>query len=42
MSHQDNVSGIKVVREALGDLRNDVVFVGGSTASFYAGMESFC
>lgn len=27
--------------EALGDLRNDVVFVGGSTASFYADRETF-
>lgn len=41
MSHQDNVSRIKVVREALGDLRNDVVFVGGSTVSFYADRETF-
>jgi predicted nucleotidyltransferase len=41
MSHQDNVSRIKVVREALADLRNDVVFVGGSTVSFYADRESF-
>jgi predicted nucleotidyltransferase len=29
------------VREALADLRNDVVFVGGSTVSFYADRESF-
>lgn len=41
MSHQDNVSRIKVVREALGDLRHDVVFVGGSTVSFYADRETF-
>ena len=41
MSHQDNVSRIKVVREALGHLRNDVVFVGGSTVSFYADRETF-
>jgi predicted nucleotidyltransferase len=41
MSHQDNVSRIKVVREALGDLRDQVVFVGGSTVSFYADRETF-
>ena len=41
MSHQDNVSRIKVVREALGELRNEVVFVGGSTVSFYADRETF-
>lgn len=41
MSHQNNVSRIKVVREALGDLRNEVVFVGGSTVSFYADRETF-
>lgn len=41
MSHQDNVSRIKVVREGLGDLRDDVVFVGGSTVSFYADKETF-
>lgn len=41
MSHQDNVSRIKVVREALADLRDDVVFVGGSTVSFYADRATF-
>lgn len=41
MSHQDNVSRIKIVRDALGDLRDDVVFVGGSTVSFYADKETF-
>jgi predicted nucleotidyltransferase len=41
MSHQDNVSRIKVVRDALGDLRDQVVFVGGSTVSFYADRETF-
>src|SRR5688500_2524595 len=41
MSHQDNVSRIRVVREALGDIRNEVVFVGGSTVSFYADRETF-
>jgi hypothetical protein len=41
MSHQDNLSRIKVVREALGDLRGDVVFVGGSTVAFYAERETF-
>jgi predicted nucleotidyltransferase len=40
MSHQNNVSRIKVVREALGDLRNEVVFAGGSTVSFYADRQS--
>jgi predicted nucleotidyltransferase len=40
VSHQDNVSRIKVVREALGDLQNEVVFVGGSTISFYADQQT--
>jgi hypothetical protein len=39
MSRQNNVRRIKTVAAALGDLLNDVVFVGGSTVSFYAEFE---
>jgi predicted nucleotidyltransferase len=41
MSRQDNISRIKIVREALGHLHNEVVFVGGSTISFYADQQTF-
>lgn len=40
MSHEDNVSRIKTVCHALGDLKDQVVFVGGSTVSFYADRET--
>lgn len=36
MSHQTNITRIRAVYNALGDLRNDVVFVGGATVSLYA------
>ena len=36
MSHRDNIVRIKAVFNALGTLRKDVVFVGGSTVSLYA------
>jgi hypothetical protein len=36
MSHQKNLTRIKAVYNALGSLRNDVVFVGGATVSLYA------
>jgi predicted nucleotidyltransferase len=36
MSHQKNVLRIKAVHNALGSLRNDVVYVGGATVSLYA------
>lgn len=36
MSHQTNITRIRAVNNALGDLRNDVVFVGGATVSLYA------
>jgi predicted nucleotidyltransferase len=35
MSHKDNLIRIKAVYNALAHLRNDVVFVGGATVSFY-------
>lgn len=36
MTHQINVTRIKAVNNALGELRNEVVFVGGATVSLYA------
>lgn len=35
MSHRENLLRIKVVYESLGELANDVVFVGGATVSLY-------
>lgn len=35
MSHKINLLRIKAVYNALGELQNDVVFVGGATASLY-------
>ena len=36
MSHQTNITRIRAVSNALGDLRDKVVFVGGATVSLYA------
>ncbi len=36
MSHQTNITRIRAVSNALGDLRDRVVFVGGATVSLYA------
>jgi hypothetical protein len=36
MSHQINLLRIKAVHDALGSLRDDVVFVGGAIVSLYA------
>jgi predicted nucleotidyltransferase len=36
MSHQTNITRIRAVNNALGDLREEVVFVGGATVSLYA------
>jgi predicted nucleotidyltransferase len=36
MSHQANITRIRAVSNALGELRNKVVFVGGATVSLYA------
>lgn len=36
MSHQTNITRIRAVHLALGDLRDQVVFVGGGTVSLYA------
>ena len=36
MSHHINITRIKAVNNALGDLRDKVVFVGGATVSLYA------
>lgn len=41
MSHQNNVERIKTVFQALGELQNEVVFVGGATVSLYADQETF-
>lgn len=35
MSHQTNISRIKAVYNALEDLRDQVVFVGGATVSLF-------
>jgi predicted nucleotidyltransferase len=35
MSHHQNIARIKAVHDALGDLKNEVVFVGGATVSLY-------
>ena len=40
MSHHINVTRIKAVNNALGELRDKVVFVGGATVSLYADSES--
>lgn len=36
MSHQTNITRIRAVSNALGDLKDQVVFVGGATVSLYA------
>ena len=36
MSHSTNITRIKAVNNALGELRKDTVFVGGATVSLYA------
>ncbi|HXB45317.1 MAG TPA: hypothetical protein VNV85_14730 [Puia sp.] len=36
MSHRENITTIKAVYNALGPLKDDVVFVGGATVSLYA------
>jgi predicted nucleotidyltransferase len=41
MSHQNNVERIKTVFQSLGELQNEVVFVGGATVSLYADQETF-
>jgi predicted nucleotidyltransferase len=41
MSHQNNIARIKTVFDALGELQNEVVFVGGATVSFYPDQETF-
>ncbi|NJM26647.1 MAG: hypothetical protein HC859_15385 [Bacteroidia bacterium] len=41
MSHQNNIERITTVYEALGDLQDKVVFVGGATVSFYADQLAF-
>jgi hypothetical protein len=40
MSQQNNLFRIKAVHEALGPLKNDVVFVGGATVALYADREA--
>jgi len=41
MNHQNNIYRIKTVYEALDELQNTVVFVGGATVSFYADQQTF-
>lgn len=41
MSHEVNLARIKAVHNALGDMQNLVVFVGGSTISLYADQHAF-
>lgn len=41
MSHSNNITRIKAVSNALGELKNDVVFVGGATISLYADRRFF-
>jgi hypothetical protein len=36
MSHQTNITRIRAVNNALGELRKEVVLVGGATVSLYA------
>jgi predicted nucleotidyltransferase len=36
MNHQTNITRIRAVHNALGDLRDQVVYVGGATVSLYA------
>ena len=36
MSHQENLTRIKAVSNALDEFKNEVVFVGGATVSLYA------
>ncbi|GAA4335151.1 nucleotidyl transferase AbiEii/AbiGii toxin family protein [Flaviaesturariibacter amylovorans] len=40
MNHQNNITRIRAVYHALGDLSNEVVFVGGATVSLYADREA--
>lgn len=40
MSHHINVTRIKAVNNALGELRDEVVFVGSATVSLYADTAS--
>lgn len=40
MSHQTNISRIRAVHNALGDLRDQVVYVGGATVSLYADSQA--
>jgi len=36
MSHRENITRIKVVHNALGELNTEVIFIGGATVSLYA------
>ena len=40
MSYQENITRIRAVYNALGDLANEVVFVGGATVSLYADRQT--
>jgi predicted nucleotidyltransferase len=41
MSHRENITRIKAVYNALGELRDQVVFVGGATVSLYSDRDGF-
>ena len=41
MSHRENITRIKAVYNALGELQNQVVFVGGATVSLYSDRDGF-
>jgi hypothetical protein len=40
MSHQVNITRIRAVSNALGELKDSVVFVGGATVSLYSDRQS--
>ena len=40
MSHTENITRIEAVYNALGDIKNKVVFVGGATVSLYADRQA--
>lgn len=41
MSLKDNIERIKIVHRCLGDLQNQIVYVGGATISLYADREPY-
>lgn len=41
MNYQNNIKNIKTVHNALGELQNKVVFIGGATLPLYADKQTF-